>query len=169
MHRIAKKALIVIFTMFAVVGLGLTAPPATAGASPPRIHALEGIPLAAPAQDEPPATIVDVDDPVITSTDVLRIDPLLLSFLVGSVMPLLTALLTKVDASSAVKGVLNLILSCAAGAIAAFVTAGDAGLTTYQLLAAIIATYLSSQATYTGLWRATGATRALATKGVGSG
>jgi hypothetical protein len=169
MHRYVRKALIVIATMAAVAGFWL-ATPVTAGASPPRLHT-EGVALLAPGQDDPPPTIVDVDDPVITSTDVLRVDPLLLSFLVGSLMPLLTALLTKVDASSAVKGTLNILLSIVGGGLAAFVSAGDAGLTTYQLLAACITAYLSSQALYTGFWRAVGATRALAssTKGVGLG
>lgn len=83
---------------------------------------------------------------------VITIDALTLSFLAGSVMPLLTALATKLDASSTVKGVVNLVLSIFGGVLVAFKT--GAGTLTYQEIAAsAIATYLSAQALYSGVLR----------------
>src|SRR4051812_27624194 len=49
----------------------------------------------------------------------VQIDPAVLAFLTGSLMPLLTGLLTKLSTTSAVKAVLNLVLSVAVGVLAA--------------------------------------------------
>ena len=85
-----------------------------------------------------------------TESTVITIDALTLSFLVGSVMPLLTALATKLNASTTVKGVVNLVLSVLGGVLVAFQT--NAGsLTLQEFAAAAIATYLSAQALYTGV------------------
>lgn len=88
-----------------------------------------------------------------TESTVITIDALALSFLVGSIMPLLTALATKLRASPSVKGVVNLVLSVLGGVLVAFQT--NAGsLTIQEIAAAAIATYLSAQALYTGILRA---------------
>lgn len=99
----------------------------------------------------------------------IHVDAALLVFLAGSLMPLLTALLTKLDASSKVKAILNLVLSIAAGVLAAFIAAGDAGLSVLQMLTAGITAYLSSQVTYSGLWRPTGTTARIGTSTSGFG
>lgn len=87
-----------------------------------------------------------------TESTVITIDALTLAFLVGSVMPLLTALATKLRASAVVKGWVNLALSVLGGILVAFQT--NSGTLTYQeIAAAAIATYLSAQALYTGILR----------------
>ena len=96
----------------------------------------------------------DAANGVVTPTEstVITIDTVTLSFLVGSVMPLLTALATKLTATPTVKGMVNLLLSVAGGVLAAFVT--NSGSLTYQeIAAAAIATYLSAQAVYSGVLR----------------
>lgn len=144
--------------MLALAVLWTAATPATAGAAPPGLHLV-------------PAQVVEPTDTAVTSEDVIRVAPAFLAFIVGSLMPLLTALLTKVNASSAVKGTLNLVLSIIGGVVSAFVTAGDAGLTVLQIGTAAIAAYLASQVAYSGLWKPTGATGAIAdsSKGIGLG
>lgn len=108
----------------------------------------------------------------VSGDTVLTIDTVTLSFLVGSLMPLLTALATKLNASSGLKGIVNMVLSIAGGVLAAFVTA-DGSLTLYQVSAAAIATYLSAQTVYTGLLRPLGAPQAIQNAtpnaGLGSG
>ena len=99
----------------------------------------------------------DVGDP---GSAVVTVDPLVLAFITGSVIPLLTGLLTKLSTSSSVKAVLNLVLTVAAGVVAAFVGDPDSSLTFLEIATAAIAAYTSSQAFYTGLWRPTGAAAA---------
>lgn len=104
--------------------------------------------------------------------NVLQVDVVTLAFLAGSVVPLATSLLAKLSASAQVKSLLNLLLSIATGVTVALVQAGGR-LTFYQLAAGAVATYLSSQATYHGIWKPTGAADNLAVNtasfGVGKG
>lgn len=123
---------------------------------------------AAAAEAPPPTTTVtavDVSNGDVLVVDdqspVIHLDQAFLVLVVGSVMPFLTSLLTKSGASSKLKGVLNLVLSVVGGIAAAFLSAGDAGLTTYQILTAGFAAYAAGQILYTGVWRPTGATAAL--------
>lgn len=95
-----------------------------------------------------PAVAAGTEGPVVT------LDPILLSFLVGSVMPLLTSLVTKLDASSPVKGTVNLLLSVAGGVLAAFVT-NNGALRWDEIAGAAITVYLSGQSLYTGIYRHT--------------
>lgn len=111
------------------------------------------------------ATTVDV----ASTTTVIHPDTALIAFLTGAVMPLLVSLVTDLNARSAVKAVLNLILSIAAGVLSAFVTAGADGLTLYQIGTAGIGAYLSSQVAYTGLWKPTGAIESLSVRSAGVG
>lgn len=96
-----------------------------------------------------------------TESTVITIDAAVLSFAIGSVLPLLTALAAKLNASSAVKATVNLVLSIAGGVLAAFV-ANSGSLTPIEIGAAAIAVFLGSSTTYYSVWRPTGATAAVA-------
>lgn len=110
---------------------------------------------AAPALADDSGSVAPTEGAVIT------IDAALLAFLIGSVMPLLVSLVTKLDASSGVKGVLNLVLSIAGGVLAAF-QASSGSLTVMEIAAAAIVVYLGSGATYSHLWKPTGTTAKIA-------
>lgn len=85
----------------------------------------------------------------------------LVSFAVGTVIPLLVALLTKLNASGKVKGVLNLVLSVLGGALTYLLD--HSGSASYvQLLNAVVLTYLASGVSYTNLWKPVGAAPAVA-------
>jgi hypothetical protein len=99
---------------------------------------------------------------------VITIDALTLAFFIGSLLPFLTALATKLNASSQVKGIVNLVLAIAGGVLTAFVTSSGS-LTIQEIAAAAIATYLSTQALYTGVLRKPTAALAAATPNSGLG
>lgn len=96
-----------------------------------------------------------------TESTVITLDATVLSFLVGSVMPLLTAFATKLKASSRIKGVVNLVLSVLGGVLAAFV-ANSGSLTLIEIASAAIVVYLASGSTYSHLWKPTGVVDAVA-------
>lgn len=91
---------------------------------------------------------------------VIEMDVTVLAFLAGTVIPLLTALVTKITASSAVKAVANLILSMAAGGVA-FLVANDGTGTLLELIAAMVSVYLASGVSYTNFWKPTGTAAAV--------
>lgn len=79
----------------------------------------------------------------------------LANLLVGTVIPLLVALVTKEVASSGVKGVLNAVLSAIGGALTVYVAAGGA-VDVVGMAHAGIETFVVSIATYYGVYKATG-------------
>lgn len=83
------------------------------------------------------------------------------SFLAGTVVPILVALTTKLNASSAIKGAINLVLSAVAGLIATAIAGG--GVLTQQAVVAGFLALLASVASYYGGWKPVGVTGAVAT------
>ena len=79
----------------------------------------------------------------------------LLSFITGSVIPLLVALVTKLNARSHIKAIANVVLSVVAGTVAYLVEHNGAANAT-QLVGAVIAAYLASGVTYQNFWKPTG-------------
>lgn len=124
--------------------------------------ALVGAPSVAHAAAESETVIAVDGDSIIT------IETTLLAFLVGSIMPLFTALATKLRASSQVKAAVNLVLSLLGGVFAAFV-ASEGSLTVIEIATAAIATYLASGVSYHNLWKPLGTTQALQTSTADSG
>lgn len=92
--------------------------------------------------------------------DLIQVDVTVLAFVSGSLVPLLTALVTKLNAGSRLKALVNLGLSIVAGVVAYLVTV-DGSTTVLGLLTAVISTYLASGVTYSNLWKPTGAAPAL--------
>lgn len=81
----------------------------------------------------------------------------IVSVLVGTLIPILTALVTRWNASPGVKAVTNLVLSAIAGFGAEFIKADNAGQEFYWqgALLTTIVTFVVSVATYYGLWKPT--------------
>ena len=100
--------------------------------------------------------------------DLIQVDVTVLAFLSGSVVPLLTALATKLRASSRVKAITNLVLSVVAGTVA-YLVGVDGSTDVIGLLSAVISTYLASGVTYSNLWKPTGAAPALQSATADSG
>lgn len=74
----------------------------------------------------------------------------------GTIIPLLTGLVTKFQASSQVKAVVNLVLSILAGGVS-YLIENDGSGTWMELVTAMVAVYLASGVSYTNLWKPTGA------------
>jgi len=101
---------------------------------------------------------------------VVQVDVTMLTFLAGSLVPLLTGVLSKIDASSKVKSILNLGLSLVSGLLA-YGLAHSGGFDLAGATTAMISTYLASGVSYQNLWKPTGAAPAIqeATANVGVG
>lgn len=91
----------------------------------------------------------------------IKLDVAFLSVIAGTVIPLLVALVTKWNASSGVKAVLNAVLALAAGEGAMALEHG--GLVTKAAALAVAYAWITSQSTHFGLWKPTGASSALNT------
>lgn len=92
-----------------------------------------------------------------------------LSLLVGTVNPLLTAVLTKSNASPGFKAVVNGLLSAVTGVLVTVI--GAAEIEWYQFVLNIVSAWVASIGTYYGLLKPTGTAQmvAKATKKVGVG
>lgn len=90
---------------------------------------------------------------------VIQVDMAVLAFLAGTVIPLLTAVVTRSQATSGLKAVVNLVLSMAAGGVA-FLVANNGQGGVLELIASIVAVYLASGVSYQNLWKPTGVTNA---------
>ena len=96
----------------------------------------------------------------MTATTTIHVNSELLALLSGSIIPLLVGLVSKLNASSALKAVLNALLTAIAGAVVTATQAG--GAIVWQLyLINIGLAWLSSCATYFGLWKPTGVSAAI--------
>lgn len=101
----------------------------------------------------------------------IHLNPTVLTYASGFLVPLAVGVLTKLHASKGLKAVLNLVLSAIAGGLAVALTSnGDVQLSTW--LAGIAQTFVVSIASYYGLWKPTGVAPAVqqgtATLGIGS-
>ncbi len=87
----------------------------------------------------------------------------------GTLVPLIVGLVTKLRASSAVKGLANLVLSAVAGVIAAAIAGG--GILTKQSVVAGFLSLVGSVGAYYGVLKPTGVTGAIqvATADIGLG
>lgn len=92
---------------------------------------------------------------------VFLVDVAALSFVLGTIIPALVALLTKSGAHPGIKAVLNALLTAIAGVVSLAII--DEGQIVFsQALSSIAMVWFSSVATHYGLLRPTGVSRALA-------
>lgn len=104
-------------------------------------------------------------------TTVIHVDTQLIAILAGIVIPLLTGLVTKLRAGSAVKAVTTAVLAVLAGAVTSLVVEPEKGIALYDFFYATALAFISSIATYYGFWKPTGVTNEVqtATADVGIG
>lgn len=93
----------------------------------------------------------------------IELDLLTLSLIVGSVLPLLVGVVTKMNASSKTKAVVNVVLSFASGAGAFLATNSGQG-HWQEVVAAGLATFIASGASYRNLWKPVEAAKAIQEK-----
>lgn len=82
----------------------------------------------------------------------VELDVVALTALAGTILPLLTATLTNITASSKVKAIVNAVLSIVTGTVAALI-AVDGKMTWAQLVIAIAVAFGASGASYSHLWK----------------
>ena len=92
---------------------------------------------------------------------VIDVDVAALAMVAGTVIPLLTGLLTKLSASSRVKAVVAFVLAVAAG-MTAELQMGQGKSTVAALVVAGLAAYTTSGVSYTNLWKPLGTADAFA-------
>lgn len=102
--------------------------------------------------------------------EVIQVDVTVLTFLAGTIVPLLTAVITKLRAPSHLKSIVNLAISALAGVVA-YGIAHEGAFDVMGLVSAGVTTYLASGVSYQNLWKPTGAALAVqkATAGIGLG
>lgn len=86
---------------------------------------------------------------------VLEVDVTVITFIVGSVIPLIVGFLTKLKASSSVKAMANIVLSIIAGAGSVLIAA-EGSITWKNLVTSVFTTLISSGLTYNNIWKPTG-------------
>lgn len=100
-----------------------------------------------------PAVALAADTDLENSESALNLAPLAVTAILGTVIPLLTGLVTKLTTSNKVKGVLTLTLSAVAGVVTqSLVDGGGAILSDETLILAALA-WVQSIATYVGFWQ----------------
>lgn len=84
----------------------------------------------------------------------VEVDVHILSLILGTVIPLLVGILTKINASSGVKAVANAFLSALAGVLTTLINAGGVFEWRSVVLTTLL-TWVVSVATYYGLYKPT--------------
>lgn len=113
-----------------------------------------------------PAHAADDTTPVVLSD----LSPATISALLGLLLPLIVALLTKYNVAPGVRIWINMLLSAAAGVVGTLV-ASDGGFAWVTFILATISAFLTSALAYVSVYKPTGAAAGLAnkTKGFGVG
>lgn len=86
---------------------------------------------------------------------IIQLDVTVVTFVLGSLVPLVVALATKLNASSSLKAAVNVVLSIIVG-VGGYLLANDGETTLLALAGAAITAYLASGVTYQNLWKPTG-------------
>lgn len=92
------------------------------------------------------------------------VDVSTLNLLVGAVIPLLVGLVTKEVTSSGIKGLLNALLSAAAGVLTVMIDNGGALGPVQEIITAGVNTFIVSITTYYGVYKPTGASQKVQSK-----
>ncbi len=102
--------------------------------------------------------------------ELVEVDVKALSFVLGTIIPVLVALLTKAGAHPGIKAVLNALLAAIAGVVSLAI-ASNGEIVVSAALSSIATVWFSSVATYYGLLKPTGTAGAVAesTKSFGLG
>jgi hypothetical protein len=108
---------------------------------------------------------------VIDTNQVVQIDPVAITYIVGVLIPLITAIFTKEVASSRIKALFTFMQTIITGVLTG-VLAVDGDLTVGMILSLVVNTLVAAVASYYGVLKPTGVAPALAARtanfGVGS-
>jgi len=134
-----------------VVG-GVVLPSALASADAPAAVYIATV--ADEADPEPPAA----DTPPValnseTDTDAFNLSPILVTLILGTLIPLVNGIVTKATTSTSVKTVLSLFLSAVAGLVTVAITPGGGAVIGEQALVAAALTFITQAAMYLSLWK----------------
>jgi hypothetical protein len=97
-----------------------------------------------------------------TNTTMFHVDVVTVARLLGILVPILVALLTKRFASPALKAILNLVLSAVAGVVAPLLTGDTLPSSFSALFTGILNAFVISIIAYYGVLKPTGVTGAIA-------
>ena len=92
---------------------------------------------------------------VADATTVVTLDPFIVSVLAGTIIPVITGVVTKLEAASGVKAIVALVLSALVGILTPIVNQGG----TFDwkvVLLSFAAAFVTNLATYLGMWKAIG-------------
>jgi hypothetical protein len=106
---------------------------------------------------------------LVTTNPIFSLDVLNVARLLGVLVPLLVALITKRFASSAVKSIANLVLSAVAGVVAPIIAGDKLPNSIGEVFNAILNAFIVSIVAYYGLFKPTGAADAVASSTAGFG
>jgi hypothetical protein len=106
-----------------------------------------------PAADTPPVALNSETD-----TDAFNLSPVMVVLIASVLIPLVNGVVTKVTTSSAVKAVVTLFLSGVAGLVTVGLTPGGGAVISQQAVIAAAITFITSTATYLGLYKPLGVT-----------
>lgn len=91
----------------------------------------------------------------------ITLDAQAVAFVIGVLLPFVTAFLTKLSASSRLKAIVNLVLVGITGVVAVLTTNAGRTLTVKEFILAIGTAFVAAIASHYGLWKPTGATPAV--------
>ena len=91
----------------------------------------------------------------------ITLDAQAIAIIVGVLLPLATAFLTKVGASGRLKALVNLLLCGVTGVVAVLTTNAGHTVTVREFVLAIGTAFISAIAAHYGLWKPTGASPAV--------
>lgn len=89
---------------------------------------------------------------ILGAAKIITVNPSFLTYAFGTLCPILVALLTKINAPSAVKAVLNALLACLA-ALLALAIKQQGHIDLYGWGVAFAQAFIAATASYAGLWR----------------
>jgi hypothetical protein len=95
------------------------------------------------------AADTDLED----SESVLELAPLAVTVILGTLIPLLTGILTKLEASAKLKGFVTLTLAAVAGVVTQAVTDNGGAIFSDETLILAGLAWVQSVASYLGLWQ----------------
>lgn len=109
---------------------------------------------------------------VISAPGAINLDPVFVSLIGGTLIPILTALLTKLNASKGLKALVALVLACALAGGSMIVQ--TEGVFTWQtLVLSVAAAFSANVVSYVGAWKPIGDTNevpgAILTRNIGFG
>lgn len=121
-----------------------------------------GLPTIAMASglDEP----TPVGPDAVTTDSALSLPPYVVALILGTLIPLVNGVVTKLTTSSTVKAIVTLVLSAIAGIVNVSLVDGGGAVVSWSTLNAAAITFIVAIATYTGVWKPMGVTSSPVTR-----